>query len=709
MATDENRDEALETRLARLEAELKAARKRAYRMAWAPIAGAAAIAAIGCGIWALADDDRARIEAAATAAVADLPNFAGYPLRIEAGAETLTATGLVPSPTAKPALAKALEPVAKSEGLTLRLIVSAPPPVSALSATDQWAELKPFLQQEMGPLSVATADAAIRVADLEAALADREREIRDLTARLAAANDAHKAFAADIETRFKAFDREAAILSAEIAAGERMAERRADRLADALRRSTAELQVRTDELEAARLALGSKLDAADSALAADLQIRTAEIEVARTDLATKVADADAATSAGLETAIARQSASEARIEALEAAVGTAEATLQAAVTRQGEIAVRAKALEEAEFELTKAGAAAAEARARLADRAEALEARQAEIADRQAGLASTTAELAEARAAVRQAIDDVASAQSSLQARLDAAETAVAAKADAAASAAMAADIDKFSRSLDRLGEAATEARRAATTAVAGMDDVVAEATAISTRVESVADRTEAIAASVEALEADATLRAGAAARLEADVAAWRASVGDSAFKAAAKLTPTPPASLGTASGLNEDLSARLEAVESRAAEAIALLDDRIDRVAREAAEAQPRAASPIQAAGRELAAIRIRFASSAQPASAAEADQALAKVAEIALAMPAEAKLRIIGYADSDGTTEANRITSKRRSDWAYEKLASFGVPRDRMVSVGRGAERLLSPDASDDSPNRRVEFEAF
>lgn len=711
MATDENQNEAVQARMTRLEADLEAARKRALRMAWGPFAGLAAIAVIGFGVWTLGDRDRTRVEAAATAAVADLPNFAGYPLKIEAADETLTATGLAPSAAAKQALAKALEPVAESEGLTLRLIVSAPPPVAALPAADQWAELKPFLEQELGPLSVATADAAIRVADLEAALADRERDIRELTARLAAENDAHATFATEVETRLKGFDREAAILSAEIAAGERMAERRADRLADALRRAAAELQVRTDELEAARLEMAAKLDAADAALAADFKARTDEIDAARNELAAKTAAADAAASAGLETAITRQSASESRIGALETAVGAAEATLQETVARQGEIAARADALEDAEFELAKAGAAAAEAAASLAERTEALEERQTDIAARQSGLAATTAELTEARAVLTQAIDDAASAQASLLARLDAAEVAVAGKADADASAAIAANVETFSQTLDRLESAATDARRAAATAVTGLEDVVAEATAISTRVESVADRTEALAASVDALEADVAARNGAAARLEADMAAWRASLGDSALKAAAKLTPAPPSTstLGGAEGLSDGLAARLEAVESRAAEAIALLDERIDRVAREAAEAQPRAASPIQSAARELAAIRIRFASSAQPASAAEADQALAKVAEIALAMPADAKLRIIGYADSDGTTEANRITSKRRSDWAFEKLAAFGVPRDRMVSVGRGAERLLSPDASDDSPNRRVEFEAF
>ncbi|MEQ9126076.1 MAG: OmpA family protein, partial [Alphaproteobacteria bacterium] len=90
-------------------------------------------------------------------------------------------------------------------------------------------------------------------------------------------------------------------------------------------------------------------------------------------------------------------------------------------------------------------------------------------------------------------------------------------------------------------------------------------------------------------------------------------------------------------------------------------------------------------------------------------ASKTLARAAEIALAMPEGMRLRIVGYADSDGTTEANRITSKRRSDWALEQLARLGVPQARMVSVGRGAENLLSPDATDDSPNRRVEFEAF
>ncbi|MGZ0187789.1 MAG: hypothetical protein ACKVH0_07265 [Alphaproteobacteria bacterium] len=154
------------------------------------------------------------------------------------------------------------------------------------------------------------------------------------------------------------------------------------------------------------------------------------------------------------------------------------------------------------------------------------------------------------------------------------------------------------------------------------------------------------------------------------------------------------------------DLSERLADLEMRAGEAISMLDQRIDQIAK---EAQPRAASPQRVSQERLTPLILRFAESTRPSNIDASDETLRRVAEIALAMPAGMMLRVIGYADSDGTVEANRITSKRRSDWAVEKLARLGVPIDRMISVGRGAERLLSADASDSSPNRRVEFEAF
>lgn len=162
-------------------------------------------------------------------------------------------------------------------------------------------------------------------------------------------------------------------------------------------------------------------------------------------------------------------------------------------------------------------------------------------------------------------------------------------------------------------------------------------------------------------------------------------------------------AAAGTA---EPELVARLEDLETRAGDAIALLDQRIDRIAR---AAQPTAESPVDTANRALRPLVVVFASGDQPNDSDQARDVLRAVAEVVLSMPASVKLRIMGYADSDGAVEANRITSQRRSDWAFNALLRLGVPPERMVSVGRGSERLLTAGSDENSPNRRVEFESF
>ena len=76
-----------------------------------------------------------------------------------------------------------------------------------------------------------------------------------------------------------------------------------------------------------------------------------------------------------------------------------------------------------------------------------------------------------------------------------------------------------------------------------------------------------------------------------------------------------------------QQVIARLEGLEERAGEAIAMLDQRIDRIAK---EAQPRAASPHQTAQAQLARYTIRFAESTQPADRESANEVLQRVASV-------------------------------------------------------------------------------
>lgn len=609
MADSSTDSENLAARVARLEAKTDGRRpvvsgRALVVVAVVLIATIAVAAALAHRSW-----DRSRIATAAADAAERLPDLAGYPLIFEVEDDALTATGLAPSQDARAALAKALDTIAKQEKLTLRLLVNTPPPAADRPVTARWAELKPFFADALSPVSAAAADAAIRIHDLEAALADagaaiaaRDAELAALRQDLTAASAARAEITLRLEQRMTALDRETDVLAAEIAAGERLAERRARRIADDLRAATADL----------------------SKQAADL---TTDIR--------RLADAAAETDAALA-----ETSSD--LTAARAAAQTAAAERASAATDRADLAAKLDA--------------GATARATLAKTVAALDTR------------------------VEAATNGLSAAKAALE------------------------TIDGRLAVLKSDGEAAV----AATTSLTGtLDDVIAETTEIGRRLGAVAERTAAIDRDMTALAAAAEARAEAAARLEATVAGWQGRI------EAAAVAPSPsPAAIQTAppaGAATPDVDARMTALEARAGEAIALLDQRIDQVAQAASGGQVRAASPLQAAQRQLAPLTIRFASLAQPASPAEAERTLARVGEIVLAMPEGMNLRIVGYADSDGTTEANRITSKRRSDWAMGELARFGVPSERMVSVGRGAERLLSPDASDDSPNRRVEFEAF
>lgn len=666
MATDNTESDGLAERVTRLEAELATAKRRRHWPLLALAGGLAIGAAAAFGYWAVEVRDKQRIETAAATVADGLPALAGYPLRFEADGGALTASGLAPSTDAKDALARALTAVAEAEGLTLRLLVGTPPTAGDRPAAARWADLKPYFAEALTPVASAAADAAIRIDDVERAIAAGLAERTALRASIAALAADHAAAATRLEGRLAMLDREAAILSAEIAAVERVAERRSDRIADDLRRQGAELTVRDDELDAGTARL------------AEMTANTAE-----------------------------------QVEGLNSRSDSADEA-------RASLAKETEGLRDAQTVLRQGVAMAAEHRTRLEAAANA----NAALLD---GLAKRLETATAARAALAARIDDAdatlldkadVSDLGALSARIDGVDATLTDKADAEAIDALAAKIDgagamlatkagadDLSALAARLDEVMTESAGVRS----AIEDMVAEASAMSERVDDMAARAQGVDQSVTVLEASLAERDGAAKRLEAEMASWRVALDASTTASRKIVATTPVATTSTATAAGPAVSKQLEAIEARAGEAIALLDQRIDRVAQAAQQGQPRAASALQATSQKLGTIRIRFASSAQPANANEADQTLAEVSEIMLAAPAEVRLRVIGYADSDGTTEANRITSKRRSDWAVEKLASFGVPKSRMVSVGRGAERLLSPDASDDSPNRRVEFEAF
>lgn len=72
------------------------------------------------------------------------------------------------------------------------------------------------------------------------------------------------------------------------------------------------------------------------------------------------------------------------------------------------------------------------------------------------------------------------------------------------------------------------------------------------------------------------------------------------------------------------------------------------------------------------------------------------------------QAKLRIAGYTDDEGTAAANQALSQERVDTLQKLLSARGIDQSRIESVGLGP---VDPIANNDTPagraeNRRIEI---
>lgn len=70
---------------------------------------------------------------------------------------------------------------------------------------------------------------------------------------------------------------------------------------------------------------------------------------------------------------------------------------------------------------------------------------------------------------------------------------------------------------------------------------------------------------------------------------------------------------------------------------------------------------------------------------------------------------VRVVGYTDEIGgtATQRNMQISMQRSEKVVAELVARGVPRQRLVAVGRANVADLAPVSGSSTPNRRVEFE--
>lgn len=71
------------------------------------------------------------------------------------------------------------------------------------------------------------------------------------------------------------------------------------------------------------------------------------------------------------------------------------------------------------------------------------------------------------------------------------------------------------------------------------------------------------------------------------------------------------------------------------------------------------------------------------------------------------KAVVRVVGYTDEKGGNDQNTPLSQSRAEKVTQGLLRRGVPRDRLIILGRKDARDISAATGTRSPNRRVEFE--
>ncbi len=168
--------------------------------------------------------------------------------------------------------------------------------------------------------------------------------------------------------------------------------------------------------------------------------------------------------------------------------------------------------------------------------------------------------------------------------------------------------------------------------------------------------------------------------------------------------TSSRPAQAGTAQP--SSAPARTSTDLTEAAEEVSLAAERIATTAASAlqtASLLPTALDRFRAYARTQA---IFFANNDDYRDPATATAIVDEV--VRLARDTTGLIRVVGYTDERGPQTRNTPLAQSRAEKVLEALVAKGLPRARLVAVGRSTGPDLSPQTGPDSANRRVEFEA-
>lgn len=180
------------------------------------------------------------------------------------------------------------------------------------------------------------------------------------------------------------------------------------------------------------------------------------------------------------------------------------------------------------------------------------------------------------------------------------------------------------------------------------------------------------------------------------------------------RTTAALAASVGDGLMVSPDAPARAAAASrdpAEAAEELSLAAERLATVAAAAAHAgsiripEPVAPTALERLQSYVRTHAIFFGNGDEYRTQEKADAIMDEVAR--LLKETSASLRVVGYTDERGGAPRNAPLSQSRAEKVMQGLITRGVPRERLIAIGRPAGPDLSSSTGPASPNRRVELE--